>query len=57
MEQPINFYRQIGDFFKGTIVQFYSINGKDYILSQTGRSYKVLNLVDLKIKYISPTFE
>lgn len=44
-------------FCEGGIVRTYSMSNKDYILVQTGNSYKILTQVDLKIKMISPLFD
>lgn len=56
-QEALSFVRKIGCFCEGGIVKSYSMSSKDYILVQTGNSYKIITQVDLKIKMISPLFE
>lgn len=56
MQECITPYRSIGSFADGKDCHFYSIEQKMYMILTTGKTYKIMSLPDLKIKFLSPTF-
>lgn len=54
---PLYPYRSIGSFTNGKAFHIYKIDDKLFLATSTGKSYKVFTLPDLKIKFLSPTFQ